>query len=86
VRGLPEEAIPPSETGDGAAPVVPAFKHRGSAISHSIEEGGISLNISAGCRGCCTGALARLAARNCSDSGCAWLPGRESQQALRIVG
>ena len=43
VRGLPEEAIPPSETGDGAAPVVPVFKHRGSAISHSIEDIGRDL-------------------------------------------
>ena len=41
--GLPEEAIPPSETGDGAAPVVPVFKHRGSAISHSIEDIGRDL-------------------------------------------
>ena len=43
MRGLPEEAIPPSETGDGAAPVVPVFKHRGSAISHSIEDIGRDL-------------------------------------------
>ena len=42
-EGLPEEAIPPSETGDGAAPVVPKLKHHGSVISHSIEDIGWDL-------------------------------------------
>ena len=42
-EGLPEEAIPPSETGDGAAPVVPKLKHHGSVISHSIEDIGRDL-------------------------------------------
>ena len=40
---MPEEAVPPSETGDGAAPVVPGFKNRGSVISHSIEDIGRDL-------------------------------------------
>ena len=40
---MPAEAVPPSETGDGAAPVVPEFKHRGSVISHSIEDIGRDL-------------------------------------------
>ena len=42
-EGLPEEAIPPSETGDGAAPVATRLKHHGSVISHSIEDIGRDL-------------------------------------------
>ena len=40
---MPEEAIPQSETGDGAAPVAPGFKHLGSVISHSLEDIGRDL-------------------------------------------
>jgi hypothetical protein len=35
---LPDDAIPPIEMGDGAAPVVPEFKHLGSVLSKSFDD------------------------------------------------
>ena len=35
---LPDEAIPPIKMGDGAAPVVPEFKHLGSMLSKSFDD------------------------------------------------